>query len=434
MRSEPIIASPGRPRGERRRLPWALSLSLIALLAALVVVPFLLLRPRSEAFTLRSYEASVVKSGTLLEYVRGAGVLVPRIERTMLAPNSGVLIEWAVAPGGDVTVGSVLGRLESAELESELDRRRADLAAAERRQRQVELEHEAERRAESAESARLEREVDSARRDLELTTELYELGASSRAELEAARAALQAAEEAVLDAAAARATAEEGRRLAVEATAAEVVSARDALATAEARLERLVVRAPIAGRIVALLAAPGEEVADRQALVTVAAVDDLLVRAAVSEGQARRLAVGQAVNVRVAGAVHSGHVAWVAPQAVSIDGAPMVEVEVAFDAPPQSLRLGSSANVEIEVGRVEGAAFLPRGPYLTTGGERLAYVVEGDQAHRVSVVFGIIDGDRVEVRDGLVPGQRVITSSYESFREHTVIDLAPEGETRGRQL
>src|SRR5690606_38990392 len=112
---------------------------------------------------------------------------------------SGVLIEWAVAPGGDVTVGSVLGRLESAELESELDRRRADLAAAERRQRQVELEHEAERRAESAESARLEREVDSARRDLELTTELYELGASSRAELEAARAALQAAEEAVLD-------------------------------------------------------------------------------------------------------------------------------------------------------------------------------------------------------------------------------------------
>ena len=82
------------------------------------------------------------------------------------------------------------------------------------------------------------------------------------------------------------------------------------------------------------------------------------------------------------------------------------------------------------MGRRENALYLPRGPYLTTGGERFAYVVEGETATRQNVLFGLIDGERVEVTDGLTANQRIITSSYEAFKDREAIRLAPEGEIR----
>jgi HlyD family secretion protein len=121
-------------------------------------------------------------------------------------------------------------------------------------------------------------------------------------------------------------------------------------------------------------------------------------------------------------------VTQVAAQAQAAEGGgATVPVVLNFDAVRPGLRIGASAGVEIVVGRREGA-YLPRGPYLTTGGERLAYVVSGDEALRQTVVFGLIDGDRVEVRDGLTAGQRVVTSSYEAFKDREAVRLAPEGE------
>ncbi len=53
---------------------------------------------------------------------------------------------------------------------------------------------------------------------------------------------------------------------------------------------------------------------------------------------------------------------------------------------------------------------------------------EGETAARQSVVFGLIDGERVEVVDGLSEGQRVVVSSYEAFVDRETVRLAPEGE------
>jgi HlyD family secretion protein len=180
-----------------------------------------------------------------------------------------------------------------------------------------------------------------------------------------------------------------------------------------------------------LNAAAGDRVDNRALLATVASAMDLQVNANLAEAQAQRVGVGMTATIRVAGQAFAGSVAHVSPQTeVGADGAPVVPITLVFAEAPRGLRVGASASVEIEVGRVEEALYLPRGPYLTTGGERLAYVVEGETASRQTVVFGIIDGNRVEVRDGLSEGQRVIVSSYEAFRDRAQIRLAPEGEIR----
>lgn len=426
--TEPIVSHSRRPRGERRRTPWALAVAAAVVLVVLVVVPFLLLRPRTAVYVLQSYETALVKQGTLVEYVRGAGVLVPRSERTLLAPGAGVLVSWDAAEGDDVAAGSLLGSLESTDLSREAEQGRADVAAAQRRQRQQRLDQQEAQRAAASNLARLETEAQQARAELEIASELYELGAIARVERDSAVAESHAADQARVNAEATEVGAATSRQLASEAAAADINAARAALVATENSLQGLEIRSPIGGRVISLRVAAGESVTNRQPLAVVAATDDLRVRANVSEAQARRVAVGQATTVRVSGTTYASQIAWVAPQAITVDGGQMVEIEAEFSDQPQRLRIGSSASVEVEVGRLDDALYLPRGPYLTTGGERLAYVAEGGVARRELVVFGLVDGDRVEVRDGLAAGQRVITSSYEAFKDRTTIELAPSGE------
>jgi HlyD family secretion protein len=431
LRSESIVQESARPKGEKRRSPWSLLLVVLLVLAVLVIVPFMLLRPEADVFTVRSFETAVVESGTLVEYVRGGGTLVPRHERSLLAPGAGVLAVWLVAEGDEVLAGALLGHLDSPELQREVADREADLAQAERRVAELALEHGAAERAAASLLARLERELAAAEAEITSVRALFELGAAARSEVDAAEQAVLLAERALAGERVNQRDAEAGRELARTGAAAAVERAQEAVLLAQGQAGALELRSPITGRVIELFAAVGEGVAARAVLVTVAGTDDLRVDAEFSESQARLLAVGQPANLWVAGVDYAGSVAQVAQQAHSSSGGgQVVRTSLVFDEPPAGLRLGASASVEVETGRKDDALYLPRGPYLTTGGERLAFVVEGSEARRETVVFGLVDGNRVEVRSGLEAGERVITSSYEAFKEYTSVKLAPEGEVR----
>jgi HlyD family secretion protein len=66
---------------------------------------------------------------------------------------------------------------------------------------------------------------------------------------------------------------------------------------------------------------------------------------------------------------------------------------------------------------------LPRGPYLTTGGQRYVYVIEGDQAIKTAVTFGELQTEQVQILQGLSVGDEVIISGYQNFIEHNTIML-----------
>lgn len=430
--NEPIVQSTARPKGEKRRTPWRMLLVILVVLAALVIVPFLWLRPEPDVYTVRTYETAVVESGTMIEYVRGAGTLVPRHERSVLAPGAGVLSDWLVAEGDEVIQGQVLGFVDSPELQREVASREGDLAEAERRHSELALSQAAAVRQAESNLVRLEQVVVEARADLRSARTLYDLGAIPRVDLEAAESALQMAERAVEDAQIEEIDAEAGRRLARSGAVAAVERAHAAVELAAGQVAASELHAPITGRVIAIVSSVGDTVVARSVLISIAGTDDLRVDAEFSEAQARLLSVGQPANLRIAGMDYMGSVSTVAQQAhqSAALGGPAVRTSLVFEEAPNDLRLGASVSIEVEVGRREDAMTLPRGAYLTTGGERLAFVVEGDEARRATVVYGLIDGNKVEVRSGLEVGDRVITSSYEAYREYASVKLASEGEIR----
>lgn len=430
MRHEPILQTKARPKGEKRRRNLPLLAFVVGTLALLVVVPFLLLRPREDVYLLRSFETATVAVGTLTEFERGSGTLVPRLRRSLLAPGEGVLAEWRVAEGDEVNEGVPLGVLRSPDLQDAVSEQQGTLEDARRALDTLVIDQDIAVRGADDALLALQGTLAEAERTLTTTTRLFDIGAASQAELEAAQNAAATARQAAQNAQTNAESAAESRTLARRGARAAITRAERALAAARERAAALELRAPITGRVLGLEVAVGDSVEDGALLVTLASPTDLRVEASLDEAAARAVGVGQRATITVADQSFPGSVTQVAAQAeAGAEGAAAtVPVVLSFDQPPPGLRIGASAAVDIEVGRRENALYLPRGPYLTTGGERVAYVVDGETAARQRALFGLIDGERVEVTDGLSEGQRVVVSSYEAFVDRETVRLVPEGE------
>ena len=131
-RHEPIVQIRARPKGEKRRSNWSLWVFVVVALALLLTVPFLLLRPRADTYVpCAPTKPPPCKRGTLLDYVRGTGTVVPRLERSVVSPVEGTLTEWLVAEGDEVAEGAVLGRVSSRSLGQEVADAQKEVQAAE---------------------------------------------------------------------------------------------------------------------------------------------------------------------------------------------------------------------------------------------------------------------------------------------------------------
>jgi HlyD family secretion protein len=92
---------------------------------------------------------------------------------------------------------------------------------------------------------------------------------------------------------------------------------------------------------------------------------------------------------------------------------------------PQGLRRGLSMRLRIELGQSSEELLLPVGGFYKDTGGNWVFVLNGeDRAERRDIKLGRKMGSEYfEVLEGLEPGDRVITSSYENFGNNEVLIL-----------
>jgi len=208
----------------------------------------------------------------------------------LAAQVQGRVQEVLVQEHQPVEVGQLLVRLDPREYELELDRAKAALSVARNRLTQAEAASaatEAERKATAVELWRAERELKRVR-------SLREQGTVSQAELDAARAAR--------DAAAARERALALRAEAERATLADEAPVREAeavLHNAALRLERTQVRAPFTGFTGRRSVEPGAVVSPGQPLMALVREGDVWVVANFKETQLGRIRVGSSAEIEI---------------------------------------------------------------------------------------------------------------------------------------
>jgi RND family efflux transporter MFP subunit len=189
----------------------------------------------------------------------------------------------------------------------------------------------------------------------------------------------------------------------------------DAIAASNQPPKTVPFRSPASGHIVDKTVVAGSAV---QAGMKVMRIEDhsrLWVNAEVYQDQMPMVAVGQEIRVTVEGVpgkTFVGKISFVYPH---LDHMARTEiVRTVLDNAHHELRPGMYASVEIITQPVPDAVLAPREAIIDTGTQQIAFVVDPASAGHFTprnVRMGISgDDDRVQIVQGLAPGDQVVTS------------------------
>jgi multidrug efflux pump subunit AcrA (membrane-fusion protein) len=209
-----------------------------------------------------------------------------------------------------------------------------------------------------------------------------------------------------------------GRALEVLAHEGDAVKKGQVLARVESRQPGspppvLDLPSPLDGLVWESALVPGQPVEPDAALLTVLDLAEVRARVRVPDTAAARLSPGARVQLRVPALGGT-------PLDATFDGshwrgeAHAAVVEVFFRLPNPDLRLRPGMRVEatLETERREEVVSVPRDALQGDGVSRFVFVRHFELTNafeRVPVVVGESGGDRVEIREGLLPGDEVIT-------------------------
>jgi len=186
-------------------------------------------------------------------------------------------------------------------------------------------------------------------------------------------------------------------------------------------LDNLVIRAPIDGQLSTPHWEIGQAVNQGQRLGQVDIVGSFKVRVPIDELYLPKISVGLPSTTSFAGKDYRLVITYIYP---TIQNG-RFEVDMNFEGEtPQGIRRGQSLRLRIELGQASEELLLPVGGFYKDTGGNWVFVLDNDnKAVRRNIKLGRKNTENFEVLEGLQPGDRVITSSYENFGNNEVLIL-----------
>ena len=191
---------------------------------------------------------------------------------------------------------------------------------------------------------------------------------------------------------------------------------------------------PIDGTVTDRHVVAGDQVEPNRHLFEITDLRQLLAVGQVFEGQIGRVKLGQTVRVRVPSYPSETFDGVVERLGGQLDRATRsLAVYVSVQNPDERLRPYMRATLSLVTGGADLALTVPRSAVLGEGGALFAFVQRDDSPDlfdRHAVVTGISDDRYVEIIDGLLPGERVVTEGNYSLQYLAPVP-EPTAETPG---
>ncbi len=179
-------------------------------------------------------------------------------------------------------------------------------------------------------------------------------------------------------------------------------------------IDNLTIKAPINGQLTSLNAETGQAKNPGDQIGQIDALDGFKVRADIDEFYIARVARGLHASVDIDGKTYSLLVTKVYSEVTS----GKFQVDMEFDGKvPDGIRRGQTLQIRLQLSERTKALLLPRGGfYQKTGGQWVFLLNNGGNiATKKSISLGRQNPDYFEVLNGLKPGDKVVTSSYDNF-------------------
>jgi HlyD family secretion protein len=192
--------------------------------------------------------------------------------------------------------------------------------------------------------------------------------------------------------------------------------AKNSLDMMRRKFADLTVRAPVEGQLTSLDAEIGENKNKSQRIGQIDVLSGFKVRVDVDEHYIARIYTGLEGQYKLADTIYTLTIQKVYTQVSSGRFA----VDMLFQGKaPETIRRGQTLQIRIALSDETEALIIPRGGfYQQTGGNWIFKVSkDGGKAWRMPIRIGRQNPDYYEVLEGLEPGDRVVTNSYENYGE-----------------
>lgn len=355
-----------------------------------------------------------VTRGDFLRDVAVNGKVVAAVSPTLHTPVIAT-VGLKTQAGATVKKGDLLIELDSPELSNELQREQSTL-------QQMEAEAGSARIA--AQKLRLEatREADeaginlqSAQREVERAQRAFDAGVLAQVEYAKSKDSLDSATVRQRNASSSAGLTQQSAGFDLETKRQQAQRQRLLVADLQRRVDELKVRSPIDGIIGTVSVADRATVAANAPLLTVVDLSRLEVELTVPESYAEDLGLGMVVDVAYGGTSVKGTLSAISPEVVGNE----VVVRVRFNGKqPDGLRQNQRVSARILIDERPDVLMVARGPFLEQGGGSSAYVMEGNVAVKRTIKTGATSVGKVEILDGLQPGDRVVISGSDGFGEN----------------
>lgn len=263
-------------------------------------------------------------------------------------------------------------------------------------------------------------ELEAAQKQLDKTEKLYNFGAASETDYDNARLAVEKLQNSLQEL--------EGG---IENAREQEISLADALNTAKSSLAQLIIKSPMAGKIMYLNCEAGQVIMPGTIIGGVAVEGELEVRADVLSDDIAEITAGQTVSITapvLGDKVLSGRVIQVYPQAeekMSALGVIQRRVPVIISLEEAgSLKPGYEVRTAVNTIKKENIIILPRETVRTNNdGLQEVLALEDNRILIKRVETGIYDSDNIEIIAGIAAGDIVIKDAGSALKEGSKVKV-----------
>ena len=368
----------------------------------------------------RSLSIGEVRRDQFNDFVRVDGQVQP-ITVVQLSPEEGGIVqELVVEEGAQVRRGDVIVRLSNSNLELQILNAEAELAEKQNLLRNTQVAMEQDRLRNKTEKLQLDLDITRRLRTYRQQEQLYNEKLIAREDF------VQAKEDYEL---ARRKHALIVERLKQDSLYRSIQMSqmednlsnmrRNVLLIRE-RKDKLDVRSQIDGELGLLDVVLGQNVQPGQKIGQINDLSDYKVEALIDEHYIDRVRAGLNATFDRQGAHFALTVRKVYPEVR--DG--KFRTDFVFTGErPDNIRSGQTYYINLELGQPTECVMIPKGTFFQSTGGNWIFVVDrdGKRAYRRKIKIGRQNPQYYEVTEGLEPGERVIVSGYESYKNSEVL-------------
>lgn len=400
----------------KKALPWWLG----ALLMVFVV--YLIVRPNNK--TLRVDKDTVTISNVVMgefnDYIRISGRVQPMTTIQLSPQEGGVVEKILIEEGSPVKAGDAILILSNDNLDLQILNSEAELAEKENILRNTQIQMEQQKLDVRQNVLEYGTNVERLRRAYEQQKALYEDKLIAKEEYLTAEEDYKLAKQ-KYDLIIERSTQDSlYRGTQIDRMEESLDNMQLNMSMIRRRKSNLVVKAPIDGELGLLDVVLGQNIASGTKIGQINSVGVYKVEAQIDEHYIDQVSAGLEATFERQGETYSTIIRKVYPEVR--DG--KFKADFKFDGEqPGGIRPGQTYYLNLQLGQPEETVIIPRGTFYQRTGGKWIYVVnkDGSKAVKREIRIGRQNPQYYEVLEGLEPGEKVITSGYDTYGDSDVL-------------